>query len=168
MITKSYIESNIRRMNHKYNQARSNKEALFFAKMAIMELSGWIEESMDEIMSRCANRNLKDTSNREYFRNQVVKPNYGFHYTKNFRRMITALIGLIMYERLEKSLDSIKFQRMKSELGNLTQKRNEEAHTHIKITRTINAPSVTLRQFFSIYDGLVDFEQKLKSLKYLK
>ena len=168
MITKSYIESNIRRMNYKYNQARSNKEALFFAKMAIIELSGWIEESVDEIIIRCANRNLKETSNKEYIRDQVVKPNYGFHYKKKFQRMITVLIGLIMYEQLEKLLDPIKFQRMKSELGNLAQKRNEEAHTHIKITRTINAPSVTLRQYYSIYEGLMDFEQKLKLLKNLK
>ena len=66
---------------------------------------------------------------------------------------------------MEKSLDSIKFQRMKSELGNLFQKRNEEAHTHIKIAGTINAPSLTLRQFDSIYEGLFDIEQKLKLLK---
>ncbi len=152
-------------MNYKYNQARSNKEALFFAKMAIIELSGWVEESMDDIILMCANRNLKKTSNKKFIRDKVVKPTYGFHYNRHFQKMLTTLIGLIIYERLEKSLDSIKFQRMKSELGNLVQKRNEEAHTHIKIAGTINAPSLTLRQFDSIYEGLFDIEQKLKLLK---
>ena len=54
MIAKSYILSNIKRMNYKYIQARSNKEALFFAKMALIELSGWIEESMDDIIIRAS------------------------------------------------------------------------------------------------------------------
>lgn len=168
MIAKSYIESNLRRMNYKFNQSRSNKESLFFAKMAIIELCGWIEESMDDIVLRCATRNLKESKNRKFIEEKVVRPTYGFHYTKHFQKMMTTLIGLIMYEKLEKSLDQIKFQKMKSELGNLTQRRNEEAHTHIKITRRINAPSVTLRQFKAIYESLVDIEHKLKLMNRLR
>lgn len=168
MIAKSYIESNLRRMNSKFNQSRSSKEELFFAKMAIIELCGWIEESMDDILLRCSIRNLKETENRDFFKEKIVEKTYGFHYTKHFRRMMTTLIGLIMYEKFEKSLDQVKFQRLKSELGNLTQRRNEEAHTHIKLTRTINAPSVTLRQFEAIYVGLVDIEHKLKLMNHLK
>ena len=168
MITKSYIESNIRRMNSKYNKSHSNKEALFFAKMAIIELCGWIEETMDDIVLRCAKRNLKESKNKNFIKEEVIRPIHGFHYTKHFQKMMTTLVGLIMFEKLEKSLDQTKFQKMKSELGNLTRKRNEEAHTHIKITRTINAPSVTLRQFYAIYEGLVELEHKLKLMKYLR
>ena len=168
MIAKSYIESNLRRMNYKFNQSRSNKEALFFAKMAIIELCGWIEESMDDIVLRCANRNLTESKNREFIKEKVIRPTYGFRYTQHFQKMMTTLIGVIMYEKLEKLLDQIKFQKLKSELGSLAQKRNKEAHTHIKITRTINAPSVTLRQFKTIYEGLLDIEHKLKLMNHLR
>ncbi|MBL7086779.1 MAG: endoribonuclease [Candidatus Cloacimonetes bacterium] len=123
---------------------------------------------MDDIVLRCANRNLKESRNREFIKEEVIRPTYGIHYTKHFQRMMTTLIGIIMYEKLEKLLDQIKFQKMKSELGNLTQKRNEEAHTYIKITRTINAPSVTLRQFKAIHEGLVDIEHKLKLMNHLR
>lgn len=100
MIAKSYIESNLRRMNYKFNQSRSNKEALFFAKMAIIELCGWIEESMDDIVLRCANRNLTESKNREFIKEKVIRPTYGFRYTQHFQKMMTTLIGVIMYEKL--------------------------------------------------------------------
>lgn len=168
MISRSYIESNLKRMNHKFIRARSNKEALFFSKMAIIELCGWIEETMDNIIIRCANRNLTDAKNKEYVENEIVKQTYGFHYDRNFQKMLVGIIGIIMCEKLEKTLDAIKFQKMKSELGSLTQMRNKEAHTHLKSQHTINAPSVTIRQYKAIYEGLIDIEKNLKKLKYLK
>ncbi|PIE53455.1 endoribonuclease [Candidatus Fermentibacteria bacterium] len=155
-------------MDSKYKKSQSNKEALFFAKMAIIELSGWIEESMDDIILRCAKRNLKQISNRDIIKDNIIKSTHGFDYNKHFKKMITSLIGLILYESLEKSFDQHKFLRMKSELGNLVKKRNVEAHTYIKITRTINAPSLTLRQFYAIYEGLIDVDKKLRALPHLK
>ena len=136
--------------------------------MAIIELCGWIEESMDDIILKCANRNLKEENNKKFIEKEVVGRTYGFSYKNHFRNMMTTLIGLINNEILEKSLDPVKFQKLKSELGNLTQQRNEEAHTHIKITRRINAPSLTIIQFISIYEGLIDIEQKLKIMDKLK
>jgi hypothetical protein len=155
-------------MNHKFNLSRSNKEALFFAKMAIIELCGWIEESMDDIILRCAIRNLKESSNINFIKNKVVNRTYGFRYNKHFRKMIISVIGLIAYEKLEKSIDQTKFDGLRTELRNLATRRNEEAHTHIKITRNINAPSLTLAQFRIIYDGLIEIDHKLRSMNNLR
>lgn len=168
MISQSYIKSNLKRMNHKFNKADSNKEALFFAKMAIIELCGWIEEAMDDIVLGCSNRNLKEHKHRDFIQKEVIDRTYGFHYTKNFQKMLITLIGMIMYEKLEKSLDKIKFEKMKAELSSLTPTRNAEAHTHIKAMRRINAPSVTLRQFEAIYEGLLDIDSKIKLMDHLR
>lgn len=162
MIAKTYIESNLKRIENKFNRSRSNKESLFYSKMAILELCGWIEESMDDIVLRCGYRNLNQRCYKEFVKDDIVKPIYGFKYNEHFKSMLVNLIGLITYEKVEKAVDQIKLQKLKSTLGSLTTVRNAEAHTHIKTTRSINAPTVTKKQFIDIYDGLVEIDMKLR------
>lgn len=78
--------------------------------------------------------------------------------------MLTRLIGLINFERLEQTMDQQKLSDLKSTLSSLKEIRNKEAHTHIKGTaKNINAPSTTLNQFEKVYAGLSEFERALKN-----
>jgi hypothetical protein len=54
MITRSYITSSFKFLDRKYRKATTSKELFFYSKLAIFELCGWIEESMDDIILRCA------------------------------------------------------------------------------------------------------------------
>ena len=160
MIAKSYIKSTLEELDKLYHQASSQKKAIYFSKLALIELCGWIEESLDDIIIRHANRNLKDFSNRDYCAKSIIKPNYGFEYNKNIRPMLISLIGLIEVERLELDLEKTgQITLLKGYLGNIKNSRNTAAHTHLKgVTRRFNAPSRTIGDFnrISVIIDLID------------
>ena len=167
MIARSYILANLGSLDRKYKKATSKRESLFYSKLAVLELCGWIEESMDDVVLRCARRHLKNQANFTYVQNEIVKRTYGFDYQQHFRRMLIQLLGVINVERIEKSVDQNKQLKLTATLNALKTVRNAEAHTHIKgVTRQINAPSVTLGQFSALYEGLVEFEATLRQSKF--
>jgi hypothetical protein len=162
MVTKQYIVPGLHALDTAYNQASAD-DAERFAKLAIIELCGWIEESMDALVLRCAKRQLKVPKNLSYCEGEIIGKTYGFDYQRNFRWMLIRLIGLITVERLEKQVDQAKHDALKSTLGSLKLKRDAAAHTHIKgTTRTLDAPSVTISSFHRVYDGLLDLDQTMR------
>ena len=133
----------------------------------MLELCGWIEESMDDIVQRCANRLLNKQASKNYIANQIIKPTYGFEYKKHFMKMLSYVVGLINIEKLEDKQDPLKRARLESALGTLKGARNREAHTHLKgTTRLVDAPSITINLFNHVFDGLKDIELNLKELSY--
>lgn len=154
-------------MDRLYNSAGTQKEKLYYSKLAMLELCGWIEESMDDIVEKCAHRVLKKSSNKTYVAKNIIRPTYGFEYEKHFRKMLMSVIGLKLIEKLENKVDAVKHTIFTAELNNLKAARNKEAHTHLKgVTRTVDAPSVTITRFHSVYEGLKDIENTLKRLKH--
>lgn len=165
MIGKTSILQNLNTLEVFYNKSTSVKKALFYSKLAILELCGWIEESMDDIARRCANRNLRDRQNRSFVKKTIIKRVHGFEYNNHFRAMLMQVIGLITLEKVEKRIDQTKLQMMKAALNTLKHHRNTEAHTHLKgTTRRLDAPSVTKRRFVEVYKGLKSFEDELRRL----
>lgn len=165
MIARSYIEKNLNQLNNLYLKERTNKKKLYYSKLAVLELCGWIEEIMDGIISMCSKRFLKTQHSKDLI-SDVIKRNYGFDYDKHFMKMLTSVIGLVYIEKLNKIIDISKRDILKSSLGTLNKIRNSEAHTHLKgVTRSIHAPSVTLDLFKKVFDGLKNIEENLKKLK---
>jgi hypothetical protein len=166
VIAKSYILENLRSLDYRYRKANSAKEALFCSKLAILELCGWIEESMDDVVRRCAIKHLKEQDNRAYCDRDIIRKNYGFDYHSNFRLMLIRLMGLVAVEKLEKKVDQSVHASMTAALSALKTIRNAEAHTHLKgATRILNAPSVTVGQFHTLYAGLTEFEREIRRMK---
>ncbi len=167
MIARTYIESNLTQLNKLYIAAITHKSKLYYSKLAMLELCGWIEESMDDIIQMCANRLLKLQTTKKHVINQIIKPNYGFEYKKHFIKMLSSVIGFVNIERLEKKLDPLKNARLLSALGSLKTIRHAEAHTHLKgVTRHVDSPSIALNLFSQVFDGLKDIEAKLKTIKF--
>jgi hypothetical protein len=167
MIAKTSILFNLTSLNRSYQKAKTTKDAQFFAKLAILELCGWIEESMDQIVLSCSRKHLKEATNRSYCEKEFVNRTYGFDYQNNFRFMLVRLLGLIVVEKLERWMDSSIRGKMVSALSTLKQQRDSEAHTHLKgMTRIINAPSVTIAQFQPVYDGLRELDRLIREKKW--
>jgi hypothetical protein len=165
MIARTYMEENLRKLHRLYIGSRSRKESLFYSKLAILELCGWIEESMDDVILRCSVRCLVELENRKYATKTIVKRTHGFDYEPHFREMMIRLFGLVLVERLERAVDPAKDARMRATLTALYTVRNAEAHTHLKgVTRTINAPSVTMVQFRDVYEGLCEYDRTIRRL----
>ncbi len=167
MIAQTYIVGNLQSINRAYLKTASHKESLFLSKLAILELCGWIEESMDDIVMRCAMRHLKLQCNRSYCREEFINKTYGFDYQRNFRFMLIRLLGLVNVEKIESRVDQVKYDTMKGALSSLRLQRNAEAHTHLKGTaRAINAPSKTIGQFQPLFEGLMEFDRVIRKGKW--
>jgi hypothetical protein len=163
MIAQTYILSNLKSLDYSYRHAKTAKDAQFFAKLAILELCGWIEESMDDIILRWGRKRLRETANRTYCEKQIVKRTNGFDYDSHFRNMMIRLLGIIAVEKIERHVDPTIREQMVLSLAALKRQRDPEAHTHLKgTTRTINAPSVTITQFQPVYDGLMEFDRAIR------
>lgn len=167
MIARSYIENNLKQLDKLYLTAMTPKHKLYYSKLAMLELCGWIEESMDDIVQKCANRLLKNQASKNHIANQIVKQNYGFEYKKHFLKMLSYVIGYVNVEKLEIKLDPLKKARLESALGSLKGVRDREAHTHLKgVTRLVDSPSVTISLFNHVFDGLKDIELNLKEIRF--
>ena len=139
---------------------------MYYAKLSLIELCGWIEVSMDGIVRACAKKHVKDANKLLYIENTVIGPTYGFTYNDHFRGMLIEVIGQPKVEELENALDPLRFHLMKSSLGSLRVARNQEAHTYLaNITQTLLAPSTINKHFLQVYDGLKDLEICVRRLK---
>lgn len=166
MIAKSYIEKNLRQIEGLYHGSASVQKGLYYSKLGLLELCGWIEMSMDDVILRLAKRTLRNSQHLKYLKNDVVRRTSGFEYQKHFRRMLEAVIGLSGVERMEKRVDPRLFQPMVAALESLKPFRDEQAHQYIKgTTRAIDAPSVTRSRFYVIFNGLKNVDNVLRSLK---
>ena len=163
MVTLEYIVPGLQALDAAYNDAASDDDAERFAKLAIIELCGWIEESMDALVLRCAKRRLEVARNLKICEKDIIARTYGFDYDKHFRAMLIRLVGLITVERLENQVDQAKHITMKSTLGSLRVVRDSVAHTHLKgTTRRLDAPSHAIRSFRLVYDGLFDLDETMR------
>jgi len=165
MITKGYIDGTLRALDAAYATAVTPDDAQRYAKLAIIELCGWIEESMDGLILRCSKRHLKHQPNQAYCEGRIIRTTYGFDYEVHFRFMLIRLVGLINVEKLEQQVNQPKYIQMTAALSFLKTLRDVEAHTHLKgTTRTLTAPSVIIGKFQPVYDGLMEFDQAMRRI----
>ena len=162
-ISRTSIHQNLKSLDVLYRNAPTTKKALFYSKLALLELCGWVEETMDSVVRSCACRKLRDLENRKLIEQDAIKRTHSFSYQTHFRRMLTNVIGLHGVERVECHIDSTKLDAFKVMLGNLKSRRDEHAHTYLGMTRTLDAPSVILQTFEGIYEGLQEVSEALKT-----
>lgn len=166
MIAKSYIEATLKALDKKYAEASSQKESWLYSKLAILELCGWIEESMDDIVLRCAKRHLGTSKHFDLYQEKYVDKVHGFGYKQHFRLMLQGLLGVIVTRKVEKKVDALKLDRLKSTLGSLKSTRDKMAHTHIRgTTPSIDAPSRTIANYKAVYDGLIEFQKVAREIR---
>lgn len=162
MISHSYIKNNLAYLDRVYRNTHSTTEASYCSKLAILELCGWIELSMDDIVLRGCVRALKHEKHRKSMREKVQR-NYGFEYQKHFVSLITSLVGFHGYETLEKSIPATVSVSFKSELGNLKDRRNSLAHTYFRgVTPHYDAPSITISRYNNVAKGLNAYDKALR------
>ena len=164
VVVKKHILETIEKLDRLYNGAPST-EAIYYSKLAIIELCGWIEFSMDEIAQHFANRKIKTTIYRDIF-NGFKNKTYGFDYKTNFRKMLYQTVGLHNMESIEVKLERTgQITLLTSELKNLKTLRDHAAHTYIGATTTYQAPSVTKAQLLRIYPILKEIGKEIRTVK---
>lgn len=164
MITKTHIERNLRRLDVCHRKASDPSLSFYFAKLAILELCGWIEMSMDDMIMRHCSRHIRLSANYKFVEKDVVQRTYGFDYDRHFRLMLIKLVGVVQTEMIEKRMHVSVQTRFKAELQSLKTIRDLLAHTYAKNPPPIDAPSRTRARFVPVYEGLKAYDSALRSL----
>ena len=168
MVIKKDIQRNLQELDCRYQRKSSNpRDPMYYSKLALIELCGWIEISMDTIVLECAGKYLTGQRYIEYVEKDIVKKTYSFTYNNHFRFMLIQVVGILKVEELEGLFDQRKFLVMKSTLGSLKKKRDQEAHTFIEnTTPNLHAPSRIRQDFQNVYEGLKDVEKCVHGLSF--
>ena len=134
---------------------------ILLSKTALIEFSGWIEQSMDQILYDYLDSHICETYIIKYIKDQIKK-NYGFKYENNILRILSITIGAY---NLENVFDKININLLKTLLDKYSNKRNNAAHTHtIGTTTTYDAPSVILNDFKCVKPIITAIEHEVQSL----
>jgi hypothetical protein len=167
MIYKTAIQTTLNDLDRLFRKEQKATKQVFYSKLALMELCGWIEITMDKIIRSASKKHLSDTKHIKIVED-AIRYNSNFNYDKNFKPLLVHVIGFKNIEVIEKRVDQHKFVHMKAALDYLKTPRNSAAHTFIKgMTLTLDAPSVTLSKFLVLLDGFKNFVDTMKALKYI-
>ncbi len=155
MIVKRHIEKDLQRLHTLYSDSVSRPDPavpVYFSKLGVLELTGWVEESFDIIAARAAKGRVKESKFQERVR-LAIRNNHGFSYDNNFIIMMAKIIGLSECERLERHLNSDgTLDVLKGELNAVLEQRRKAAHVNLaRTTIAFDSPSVSLGRLRRIY-----------------
>lgn len=164
MIVKGVIYKTLKDLDRLFTKENDPSKQLFYSKLALMELCGWIEVTMDNIVDGVCKKNITNPDHIKKIQADI-KRNSNFHYDDNFKKMLAHVIGLSSIEKIENKATPQKLLTLKATLDSLKGPRNSAAHTFIKGAGvSINAPSVTLANFNILFEGFKDFKATMKLL----
>ena len=163
MVNYQYIENTLVNLDSTYLNSMSDPILpILLSKTALIEFSGWIEQSIDQILYDYLDNHIIDDNMNKYIRNQIRK-NYGFKYENNILKILSITIGAY---NLENVLDRININQFKTLVDGYSDKRNNASHTHTAgTTTTYDAPSVILHDFRRIKPIITTIEKEVLSLR---
>lgn len=128
-----------------------NDRPKLLSKLALLELCGWIEETLDEIIREVDKSTINDG---KWVYTEVIKKTYGFNYNSHFRPMLVKLIGEVFTRKIESEMnnsDPGDLDNLKSLLNDLWNKRGNLAHADIagNVASQVqfDAPSWSMNQY---------------------
>jgi len=163
MIVQGYIKTSLEQLEKLYNNHQSLRKDIYYSKIALIELCGWIEESLDHLIRFSVIRKLK-TDEYKKILTTIIKKNHGFDYDYKFRPMLIQAVGIVEAEKIERNVNKNgDIDKLRSHFSNLKNLRNRNAHTFIKnVTNSIDSPSVFLSYFNEILPILKKIESEIK------
>lgn len=92
MIDKVPIETTLTELQNLYNSSTTNTQhQAYYSKMALMELCGWLEQTMDSMILSYVTPKLTIPTNISQL-SDIIKFTHGFQYEKHFRKMLVQFI----------------------------------------------------------------------------
>ncbi len=136
-----------------------------YSKLAVLELSGWIEVSFDTLCLDYVNRKIVFSANQTKIM-QIVKKHYGYSYDTNIYPMMCSVLGINNWENILDSFPTADFVNLKSILGTYKTLRDPAAHTNTVagVTPTFRAPSTVMVDFNQIKPAFQYLETKFNAL----
>ena len=168
MVEREEIDNTLGALRSKYNGRHDTfEEPLYYSKLYLIELCGWIELTMDSIVRNCTSAYVSNPKSLRYLERSIIWNTSGFTYYNHFRPMLLQAFGLIKVEQLEARLDQDKFGAMTRSVDKLWGMRNPQAHTNIAgATSTVESPSTLDVEFHNVCSGLEDLESVVNGLSF--
>lgn len=150
-------------INIAFQKETNNIKSNMWAKLAALDVCGWIEECIDKIVEDFLSVRNLSADNKKKVEARVKKIN-GFSYDDHFRPLMIELVGVIGFEKIEHNLSN-QCTRLKSHLKDLKTKRDRYAHTFTKPLPTPDAPSLIISRLRDIEADLSAFNTELKKIE---
>lgn len=160
------IYKTLTEIERRYAAGPDVRELECLSKIALIELGGWVEEKIDEILIAYIERHVKDVNEVSRIKKEVVAPVYGFEFDKNLEPLLEHVLGVAMYARIKHGLQKRgHYLNLKSVLGDLAVFRNRAAHTHWEgVSRQYRAPSTALNWLNRIYAIVMRLKAEIDKL----
>ncbi|MDV4177686.1 hypothetical protein R1521_04065 [Rhizobium brockwellii] len=131
------------------------------SKLAILELCGWLEHWIDDLVLEVAQHCICTQD----FVEKIIKNTNGFHYDMHIKGMLSKLIGEHQFMVGEYRMETThpgELQNIKSMLGQLWKTRCSYAHSdllhNVQAQATFDAPSWTITQHQALEQRLTKFK----------
>ena len=172
MKSKTEIEDLLNRLQilHEENEAAKDDTLIkLYSKIAVLELCGWLEQALDELVLTYAQLQLSSEGIKTLKKDKINKIS-SFEY-KQFRDMLIYVIGLIHVEKLEESFAVSRLQDILDKT--LLMERKKHAHTTTAGVEhrtpsgemfTYRSPSLIKGDLNTLYDLLIEVETNLNSI----
>ena len=147
--------------------AGDSRKELLSSKAAILDVCGWVEEAMDNLVLQTALRTALTPARITTVDEQYIKRTNGFHYSKHFEKMLISIVGYKVLEKIE-TTKAAEIAVLQGMLSQLTKLRNHYAHTHLNLNEpypdglsTIPTPSIMKDRALTALKGLTAIENEL-------
>ena len=155
MISKKLLERDLLRLEELHAAAMLDPDPrvpLYYSKLAVLELCGWIEESIDAVAHRAIKNRIKSSSLQKKA-TEIIKRTYGFDYENNILPMLTRLVGIPNFQQLEDLLNADgSYAILTSELSSIKTQRDKAAHVSLgTLAVAIDAPTVVMVRLSKLF-----------------
>ena len=136
-----------------------------FSKLAVLELCGWLEQTIDRILYHYVNVTISNRQLRNTIKEQVIDTVYGFKYAKELKPLFMKILGAARFNHIlrvlgRKGQDEI----LLSCIQKLNRERNVAAHTYWndKAQQHFDAPSCTYQEFLTLVPIVTEIDKCIK------
>lgn len=166
------IKRNLRLIAAEYNRAMNSRKlgdsliAALNSKMALMEVGGWIEQTVDAILYYYIEHTVNDAVLAETLKKEIVDRTYGFRYSKEFRPLCEKILGAAQFAKITSLMEKKGlYQVLQSCMNQLADNRNRAAHTYwSKVTPRFDAPSVTESKLLDLIPAIRCFWRHVRGV----
>lgn len=162
-----YIEiiNTLNKLDSEYSASSDLQMTILYSKLSVIELCGWIEVSIDEILTNYIDSHIIDVSLVNDIK-RIIKRNYGFKYDNNIFPLLCSVLGINNVENMLDSIPLAQFVQFKCIVENYSVVRNIAAHTDTPLgtTRTFYAPSQVIGDYAKIKPFVTSIEDYIKAL----
>lgn len=165
MIDFATINNTLTQLDGVYTSTTDANMLQLYSKLAVLELSGWIEVSFDTLCQDYVNRKIVLADNQNKIM-QIVKKHYGYSYESNIYPMMCSVLGIDNWENVLDSFPIADYINLKSILGTYKTLRDPAAHTNTVagVTPTFRAPSTVMVDFNQIKLAFQYLERSINAL----